>query len=265
MQRRILLLVAALVVALAGTTMVFVYFSKKDAVAAEPEQQAPVLVATQLIPAGTSGQQAVEQELVQLTEIPARLLPPGALADVVPVKDQIAAYDVQPGEMLLRTKFIDRTRAGALEIPDDKVAISVEVRDPQRVASFVKPGSDIAIFDTYAVEAPAQDPRALPAGAAAPVVDSATRLLLARATVVAVGPSALKTAGGEPGAGTGQEEKEVAPEDEGLAAIVTVAVTVEDAQKLAHAAQTGQLYFSLLSAQSRTDIDQPVDNRTLFN
>ena len=40
--------------------------------------------------------------------------------------------------------------SGALPIPSGKVAMSVQLGDPQRVAGFVKPGSEIAVFVTIA-------------------------------------------------------------------------------------------------------------------
>ncbi len=258
MQRRIALLVAALVVALAGTTLIFLYFNQKTAAATEQEASASVLMATALIPEGTTGQAVLDQGLVELTELPARAVAPGALTDLVPLGAQVTTTDIQPGEQLLGAKFIDPARADSLAIPDDKVAVSVDLEsDAQRVANYVGPGSEVAVFGTYAVTAPQPQPRpagspAWPAGSAEPVVDKATSLVLDRALVLAVGAKPATTAPGEaaqPAAGT----------------VVTLALSIEDAQEVAHAAQTGSITLGLLTDKSRTGTAAPDDTRTLFD
>ena len=260
MRRRILLIAAALAVALLGTTMVFGYSAKQAPQAAAAEPQTRVLIAKKLIPAGTTGAKAVEQGLVALDEVPTRLLPPGALVDVIAVRDQEAGGDIQPGEVLLPSRFVSTTLAGSLDIPDDKVAVSIEVTDPQRVAGFVRPGLDVALFNTYEVLEPTQ---AATAGQALPKVTSATRLLLPRATVIAVGPTALKTVGAADRAEEGDDTASAQDPSE-LKALVTLAVSIEQAQKLAHAAQTGSITLGLLSKKSRTGTASADDNRTLF-
>ncbi len=251
MQRRIALLVGALVVALAGTTLIFLYFNQKTAAATEQEASGSVLVATALIPEGTTGQAVLDQGLVELTELPARAVTPGALTDLIPVGTQVTTTDIQPGEQLLGAKFIDPAKADSLAIPDDKVAVSVELAsDAQRVANYISPGSEVAVFDTYAVKEPQPEPR--PAGSAEQVVDKATALLLDRALVLAVGVKPTTAAPGEaaqPNAGT----------------VVTLALSIEDAQEVAHAAQTGAITLGLLTDTSRTGTPAPDDTRTLFD
>ena len=261
MTRRILLLAAALAIALLGTTIVFGYSASRApeaAVAAEPQTR--VLVAKELIPAGTTGAQAIKQGLVAMDAVPTRLVPPGALIDVVAVQDQESAVDIQPGELLLPSRFVSTALAGSLAIPGDKVAISIEVGDPQRVAGFVRPGLDVALFDTYEVLEPTQ---AATEGQALPRVAHATRLLLTRATVIAVGPTALETIGAADPTAEGTETATAAGTGE-LRALVTLAVSIREAQKVAHAAQTGQITLGLLSKDSRTGTIAADDNRTLF-
>lgn len=265
MRRRIVLLVTAVAVALLGTTVVFNVASKPapQAAAAVADPQTKVLVAKALIPAGTPGAKAIEQGLVSLSDVPTRMVPAGALVDVVAVRDQVSAGDIQAGEILMPSRFVSATLAGSLDIPDDKVAVSIEVTDPQRVAGFVRPGLDVALFLTYEVLQPPQVPAE---GQVVPTVTQATRLLLPRAGVIAVGPTALKTVGTAASA-----EEQATPPAEGAAApqevnraLVTLAVSIEQAQKLAHAARTGQITLGLLSKKSRTGTASADDNRTLF-
>ncbi len=254
MRRRITLIAVALLLALFGTAMIFNYSAGRPAPAAAAEKQATVLVATKLIPAGTTGRQALEQKLIALKKVPARVVPPGALVDIAPVQDQETANDLQPGEMLLPARFLDTTVAGSMDIPDDKVAISVQVADPQRVAGFVRPGSEVAVFATYPVTPPAP-----PTDSTVPVVAEATKVLLPRVKVVAVGPTALRVHGTAE-----KDNKATAAPTTDTAALVTLAVSIEDAQKLAHTALTGRLTLGLLNKDSRTGVVPADDNRSLF-
>ncbi len=264
MRRRIVLLTLALVLALVGTGLVFSYAKARPASAAPAEELRAVLTATKPIPAGTTGQEALEQRMVALKEIPAGLVPTGALVDIAPVQDQRAATDVQAGEILLPARFLPSAVAGGMDIPDDKVAISLEVQDPQRVAAFVRPGSEVAVFSTYMAKRVAAEPRE----ATVPVVEEATKILLPRALVIGIGPNAERVFGTAEAAP--QQDEGAAPAaKEVSAALVTLAVSIEDAQKLAHTAALASggkttITFALLNADSRTGQIAGTDNHTLF-
>jgi pilus assembly protein CpaB len=166
--------------------------------------------------------------------------------------------------VLLAPKFTDRQTTGSLTIPPGKMAISVQLGDPQRVAGFVLPGSEVAIFNTFearkaTVKVEATGPST--ATAEAEATDETTRLLLPRVTVVAVGEVTLRpstTDGEKKATGKGEEEKPI------TTAVLTVAATQEEAEKLVHAAQTGELYIGLLNGESKTGPSDGVNNLTLF-
>ena len=258
MARRIGLLVVALAVALFGTGAVLTYASRANARAMADQAPVEVLIAKEVIPAGMTAEQVQQKKLVETSSVPKRVVPKGALTDLAAEAGQVLGQDVQPGEMVLQARFVPQQVAGSIQIPGNSMAMSVQVQDPQRVGGYVLPGSEVAIFDTYAVE------KQQPAPAGEPVVDAATRLLLPRVKVIAVGPTALSTVGGEPAAAEGDDAAAAAPSQD-PAAVLTVAVDSAQAVKLAHAAQTGRLYFALLSSASRTGDAPAVDNRTLFN
>lgn len=265
MRRRVTLLALALVLAMVGTGLVFSYAKARPATAAAAEQLTSVLTATKPIPAGTTGQQALDQQLVALKDVPTSLVPAGALVDIAPVQDQKAATDLQAGEILLPARFLPSAVAGGIDIPDDKVAISVEVQDPQRVAAFVRPGSQVAVFSTYMAKRTAPEPGEI----TLPVVEDATKLLLQRASVIAVGPKAEKVFGTAEAAPPQQVDGAAPVATEVSVALVTLAVSIEDAQKLAHSsalASQGKstITLALLNADSRTAQISGTDNHTLF-
>lgn len=246
-------LVLAIVVALLGTVAIFAYVKNIDNRAIANAQPVQVLIAQRTIPAGTTGKQASQQGLLGLLTVPRKAAPPGVLSDIAPVASEVALSDIFPGEMLLQAKFGVQQVTGALPIPADKIAVAVQLGDPQRVAGFVQPGSEVAVFVTF------QSPQAAGKG---PVGTNAqaTRLLLARVPVIAVGPTTLKTDAAAKAGTSGQQSAGSIP-----TAILTLAVDQMEAEKLVQAAQTAQLYFGLLSANSVTKPSAGVDNSTLFS
>ena len=253
MSRRFGLLAVALVVALLGTFAVFSYVSQVEAKTLSGAEPVDVLVAAQQLAEGTSGAAAAQAQLVQLVSMPRKSVPEGALTSLDSVSTQTLISDVFAGEVLLRAKFADQTaRTGNLLIPKEKIAISVQLGDPQRVAGFVVPGSEVAVFLTLDNAASSQ--AGGETGDAAATGDgSVTRLLLPRTSVIAVGPATLRpVAEGE------------AATNAVATAVLTLALTQQEAEKLVHGTQKGQLYMGLLSTTSKTGPGSGATTTSLF-
>lgn len=261
MNRRLGLLAVALAVAVLGTSAVFSYVNKVEAQTLNGAEPVDVLVAAERLAAGTTGAAAAQGELVEVVAMPRAAVPEGALTSLDDVSTQSLVSDVFAGEVLLRAKFADQTaRTGALLIPKDRIAVSVELGDPQRVAGFVVPGSEVAIFATIEKKSGTATATAVQTGAntaqvdvEASVDDNYTRLLLPRTSVIAVGPATLRES----------DDKDQA-EDAVAKAVLTLAVTQAEAERLIHAAQEGELYLGLLSTTSKTGPGAGVSNTNLF-
>jgi pilus assembly protein CpaB len=125
--------------------------------------------------------------------------------------------------------------ADTLVIPDDKLAVSVELTDPERVAGFVNPGSEVAIFVSA-------DPVIYKPDGKEQKLPQYTGLLLPKVEVVGVGTTSMasKTTKSD----EGEETEQVAR------TILTVAVDQEQAEKLIYAARNGDISFALLTGDS---------------
>ena len=243
MGRRTVLLITAIVVAALGTGLIFAYVNRTDERARKDQELVEVIVAKKLIRAGTTGRSAEQSVSFDRIEVPRALRIDGALEALSTITDLVAISDIFPGEQIIEAKFAKAGTAGALPIPTGKVAVSVQLGDPQRVAGFVKPGSDVGIFLTVT-------PPATPGQPAGDV----TRVLLSRISVLAVGPTTLKPATGS------DANKEAVP-----TAILTLAVDQAQAQKLIFGAQHGALYFVLMTKDSKLEPGTGTDIRTLFS
>jgi pilus assembly protein CpaB len=249
MGRRTVLLVTALVVAAIGTVLVFAYVRGVDDRALKDQAPVEVLVAKSQIAAGTRAGDAERAGAFKVERIAGNAVAPGALSAIAPITDLVAASDIFPGEQILRAKFTTAGTVDTLAIPAGKLAVSVQLGDPQRVAGFVKPGSEVAIF--VSVKPIAVGPNGQ---TASNNHNEYTRLLLGRITVLAVGPTTLRPATN----GTGNTE--TVP-----TAILTLALDQVQAQKVILGETSGALYFALLNKGSKVTPGAPaVDVNNMF-
>ncbi|MDQ1624872.1 MAG: pilus assembly protein CpaB [Actinomycetota bacterium] len=245
MGRRTLLLVAALAVAAIGTTMVFLYVNGVNDRAIADQQPVQVLVATAPIAAGTSAQDAQSAGALEKRTVSRASAAQGALSDISPIADKVALAPIFVGEQILQDKFGDRTAANALPIPDGKLAVSVQLGDPARVAGFVEPGAEVAIFLTIA-------PGRGGSG------QEVTRVLLPKVQVIAAGATTVVST---TTTAQGETQTEQLPK-----ALLTLAVNQSEAQKVVYGSQHGQMYFGLLTKDSKIDkSDAGVNLQNLFD
>lgn len=251
MTRRSLILLVAILIGLFGATAVMLYVSKADSRAQANEAQKTVLVAKKLIASGTAVNLAKQDGLFGPREMAAKDVPPDTLTDTSSIKGLTALSDIYPGQPLVRGMFGDTTAAtGKLSLPEGKMAMSVELTDPERVAGFVVPGSEVAIFATLKYVG----------GVKNGTEDDFTQLLLPKVSVLGIGQESLRTVS-NPDASSSPSPN---AQDKVPVTVLTVAVTQDEAQKLAHAAQVGKLYFALLSPTSVVGSPPPPLNNDML-
>lgn len=243
MGRRTLLLIAALVVAALGTVLIFAYVRSADQRAEDEAQQVEVLVATQEVAAGTTAAEASNEGAFELDTIDAGDAPQGALTDISIISDQVALAPVFPGQVILAQMFGSASATSGLSVPKDKIAISVSLGDPERVAGFVVPGSEVAVFATL------QD--------ANDSDNEITAALLPKVEVIGVGATTLSTQT------TTTDEGESTTEEIPLA-ILTLALDQREAQKVINAQSGGALYFGLLGDNADVRTGAATQTRTVF-
>lgn len=233
MGRRTLLLIAALVVAALGTTGIFLYVNGVDRRAEAGLNLVDVLVASVTITSNTSAQDAEDAGAFEIRQFTADSVEGlSALSDISGIADQVAVSSIAPGSPILASQFGNPGESTALPIPEGKLAVSLSLTDPQRVAGFVEPGSNVVVFLTAAT--PGSNGG-----------QQATRVLLPKVPVIAAGATTLVASD------TGNGE--TLPN-----ALLTVAVDQTDAQKLVFAQENGgKITFGLLNEKSDVTRDDP--------
>ena len=244
-RRRILLIIAAVVAAL-GTLLVFLYVRSADARAQDSVDAVQVLTASQPIEAGESYDAALAAGKIVPKGVPRSQLLAGVQSSADALKGYVALQAILPNEQIVADKFGANAAevSSPLGIPDKEMAISVNLTDPDRVAGFVNPGSEVAIFVTTTGAADAAD-----ANTAEPVT-AKTKILLSRVTVLGVGSTTPVTTTTTAEDGTQQTEQ--LPRT-----LLTLALTQDEAQQVILASKTLDVTFALLTKGSDVKEDLP--------
>jgi pilus assembly protein CpaB len=129
------------------------------------------------------------------------------------------------------------------------MAISVNLTDPARVAGFVNPGAEVAVF--VSAEPEASD------GTSTVKLPKFTRLLLPRVQVIGVGTTTVVST-------TTTDESGEQTTEELPRTLLTLAVDQDEAEKIIYAAKNGEVAFGLLTDDSDVKAGAGVTAANIF-
>jgi pilus assembly protein CpaB len=256
MNRRIVLIAVAVVLALFGTFAVYSYAHNADERAVAGGRAVQVLVATKRVTAGTSWADAVKSGHMKVENMPASSAPDSALSSLqAPVTNTaVAQSDIAPGQVVLSQAFGTAvSQTGVLSIPKNQIAISVTLSPDANVAGYVSPRSQVIIFVTTGLKlAPGQKLTKQITGDALTV----TRTVVPTASVIATSAAAPTDTVGDESSNTGSSSGST---------LITLALTQKDAERVIQAEHIGQLSLGLLTADSHPVMDGGVVNAGVFH
>lgn len=143
MGRRTLLVIASVLVAAAGTAMIWLYVQGADARARGRWQSlVTVLVATENIPVG-AGKDVVAQR-TRPVEAPRSFVPQRPITTLATIGTRTTTMPVLVGQYLVEGQFSSGNLASG--VPDGRMGVAFSLDDPNRVASLLRPGSDVAVY-----------------------------------------------------------------------------------------------------------------------
>ena len=112
---------------------------------------------------------------------------------------------VSAGQILFSANLVEKMpQIGPLTIPQGLMAVTVELSDPARVAPFLRPGAEVAVFNTVELDATRSG-----------LTTSTTKIVLDRVLVVGVGSTTTNPT----------QEQNQSGEQSIPVALVTLAVT----------------------------------------
>lgn len=209
------IITAGVVTALLGALLVFVY-GRSVSSSAEGAPATQALVATDGIPPGTPWEEAKGK--VDARPVPNDARPVSAVDDAESLNGRRSVRTVQKGEVITTAQFglTEAAPAGGLDIPPGQNAVSVDLGVPQGVAGYVQPGDFVNIYTTFD-------------GGQEGDGETITKLMLSNVQVLA------NRAAGAEDRGSG-------------GALLTLALTPHDAEKVVYAKQQGSLWLGLVHA-----------------
>lgn len=211
MNRSRLLMIGGLALAV-GLLVSFTVYNRLRAVAGSNANATgvPVVVAADDIEVGAR----LEDHDVHVITLPQMAVPPGAFVAKSQVLGRGAILPVSKGEFILNSKLAPLNAGAGLPsmIPQGMRAVSVRVNDVVSVAGFVQPGTHVDVLATGSGGNERQ-----------------TTTVLENVLVLAVGKSLDRNA---------SADAQTAP-------VITLAVSPDDAQKLALVSQEGRIQLSL--------------------
>lgn len=281
MRRRILILLAALVLAGISGVAVLSYARSADQRALSGKEGTWILVAKQQIPAGTSGAEIRSRGLTERLLVPTVTVPTGALSTWDGALDKLRlGADLQAKQMIMQTLFVPvepaPSHTGRIPVPRKSLAVSVALNVAPQVAGNIMPGDQVAVYYTYQVKILInKDQDTIPM----------TELLLPKARVITIGeaqaiplttsptpssapagvsPTPEPAASGTGGAVAGNVNHALSSNGTNVGEavqryVVTLAVDDVDALRLVHATQSGSLYLALLGPNATASTGPAVD------
>lgn len=235
MNRKRLLIIGALSLALAAFVSVVVYRLLQVAMASARTANTQVVVAAADLQVG----QRLEEKDLRLVKLPGGDLPQGVFYNISELVGRGVVLPITRNELVLNSKLApDKAGAGMPSvIPPGMRAVSVRVNDVVAVAGFVTPGTRVDVILTGSPERQG-DPGAV-----------TTTTVLENVQVLAAGEKMQTDSQGKP---------QQVP-------VMTLLVTPEDAQKLTLGASEGKIQLSLRNPlDTSKDLLSPVRNAWLY-
>ena len=251
MGRRTVLLIVAALIAAVGTSLVFLYVRGVDARAAQEYDAVQVLKAVKIISPGETLADAQAAGKIEMGTVSKGQVLDGATTTIGAMGDRVALTTVYPKEQIVTSKFGSPGEQQTLTIPAGKMAISVQLTDPARVAGFVSPGAQVAIFINA-------EPEALNTQTGASTkLPKFTRLLLPRVQVIGVGDTSIVPT-------TTTNEKGTQTTEQIPRTLLTLAVDQDEAERVLFGAKNGELAFGLLTDKSTVKPGPGVTAENIF-
>lgn len=148
-KNRSLILTIALSTGAIGAMLVYLYVQRVETSTAAGVVPRAVLVATRFLPAGSPGEAIVSAGALEVREIPAKYVAPGALSSPDQLAGLILKNDVAGGEQLTDRAFSDTaTKVFFADFPKGTEALSLPLEYVSGVSGKITAGDKLDAFVT---------------------------------------------------------------------------------------------------------------------
>lgn len=228
MKRSKIVVAGGAVLAVLGMLLSYLYTAGASKSEAAPSETATATatayVATADLTVGTVWEDLAGS--IEKRKVPVNLRPAQAIADDKQVAGKTLVRSMSQGEILTTVQF-NKDGAESLKIPAGMRALTISLPVPQGVGDYIQPGSKADIYVTF---------KGLP-GTPNSEDATLTKLVLSDITVLA-----------NRRAQSAKAQAEGASADESGEILLTLAVNVEQAEKIIFAKENGAVWLTLMNA-----------------
>lgn len=258
---RAIAIIVGLVLALVAAFLLWRYVDAADERAFEGAELVDVFVAVEAVPEGTTGQRALQQNLIDAEQVPNEFRPEAAVTTLDEISDLAARDPILSGTILQLGMFADPTDVTTdFDLQEDEVAISLQVGIPEGVAGNLSQGDTVGVI-TH-IDASITATALIPGeeGEGQQIQQSEfeeTRAeYITDAEILAIGQRSTAPV---------DEEGQAAPvPGSENAVLVTLAVTREESERLVFANNEGVFHFTLLPEGAEVGDTPGVTYQNLF-
>jgi pilus assembly protein CpaB len=250
LNRRLLTIVLAALLAVIGTVAVLEYVHKANVRAIAGLQSETVLAAKTMIPAHTSLGEAQSEGWLTTEQLPVKSVPAGALTSIKGSAGLVFNATVQPSQIVLRPMLVAKTAdinsGSALNIKTGYQAVSIQFCIPEEVAGYLTVGSEVDVYETFPTSSAVNLQRTCsPEHQALWPPETKTELLLQNVEVLSVTPAPAGTQSASSGSSSVLSDPASSASSSGVA-YVTFDVTESQATQLIKDSQVELPYLGLL-------------------
>lgn len=221
-NRSLIFLGMGLVVAIVTTVLIYQWLQGQQGSDPEPQvvielEGTEIAVASNDVPWGTP----LTQDAIRMVTFPDETLPVGHFKNVEDLTGRVVLANLKKNEAIMESKLapIDLKTGGVSAVMDpQKRAMAVKVNEVVGLPGFVKPGDRVDVMVTFARPGRTNDPQI-------------TKVVLENSLVLATGTQMERVDGEEPKA----------------VKVITLEVSLEEAEKLAMAENGGKIRLALRS------------------
>jgi len=248
-NRRILSLIGAALLAVIGTVMIVGYVRGADARALDGQKTVQVYVVAKSIPAGTPAEQLGDR--VKLQGIVRDSEAQGAVTDLKAIRSRVTGATLVPGEQLVEARFVDasafRATGASVEVPVGLSQITIKL-DPERaLGGLLTPGAHVGVTASF------DDKNNVP---------SASHMILHDVLVTNVQLTDTGDSKSNSNSSNSDTKAGSAPSGEVL---VTLALDVASSERVVYAAERGSVWLTLEPDNANTDGSKIVNRMNVLS
>lgn len=150
MNRRLIGLVLAVLMAAAGTFVLVSYVRGAEERAIAGEESVEVLVVDRPIVKGTAASKIGPN--VKRILVPAKVQAPGSIADLADLGEKVAAVDLLPGDQVVTGRFVEAKELAAasrIQVPESLLQVTLSLSPERAVGGQLTPGATVGVFASF--------------------------------------------------------------------------------------------------------------------